>query len=273
MKYSIITVNLNNRDGLRKTIESVITQTCRDFEFIIIDGGSTDGSIDVVKEYENEIDYWVSEPDKGIYNAMNKGILQAHGEYLNFMNSGDWFYNQHVLMNTLLFFGNDILVGEAMTDYGKIKNVGYERGVTMQLLYQKTLPHQAAFIRRELFDNHLYDERYKIVSDWKFFLQALILENRSFNFINSIIVYYDVTGISNMHPEFSEKERLEVLIELFPARILADYTLYANVDVSTIELLSTIGKTTRFKKFVYSLLSALISTYKLCWIVLSKWHF
>ena len=97
MKYSIITINYNNRDGLEKTIQSVINQTCQDFEFIIIDGGSTDGSVDIIKKYNDRINYWVSEPDKGIYNAMNKGILQAHGEYLNFMNSGDCFFDNEVL--------------------------------------------------------------------------------------------------------------------------------------------------------------------------------
>ena len=84
-KFSIITINYNNKEGLRKTIESVVGQSFRDFEYIIIDGGSTDGSIEVIKEYAGKVDYWVSEPDKGIYHAMNKGVLQAHGEYLNFM--------------------------------------------------------------------------------------------------------------------------------------------------------------------------------------------
>ena len=88
MKYSIITVNYNNKEGLRNTIESVIHQTYRDFEFIVIDGGSTDGSAEVLKEYDSQITYWVSEKDKGIYNAMNKGIAKATGDYLNFMNSG-----------------------------------------------------------------------------------------------------------------------------------------------------------------------------------------
>ena len=101
MKLSVITINYNNRDGLRKTIESVVNQTCRDFEYIIIDGGSTDGSVDVIKQYADRIDYWVSEPDKGIYHAMNKGIAVAHGEYLNFMNSGDCFYESTVVENVL----------------------------------------------------------------------------------------------------------------------------------------------------------------------------
>ena len=90
-KISIITINYNNCEGLRRTIESVVNQTCRDFEYIIIDGGSTDGSVDVIKRYADNIDYWVSEPDKGIYNAMNKGIRMATGDYVQILNSGDMF--------------------------------------------------------------------------------------------------------------------------------------------------------------------------------------
>lgn len=92
-KLSIITVNLNNKDGLQKTIESVISQTCKDFEWIIIDGGSVDGSKDIIEKYSKEIDYWVSESDQGIYHAMNKGILRSHGEYLLFLNSGDYLFD------------------------------------------------------------------------------------------------------------------------------------------------------------------------------------
>ncbi len=97
VKLSIITVNLNNSAGLRKTIESIVKQTFKDFEYIIIDGGSTDGSAEVIKEFADKITYWVSEPDKGIYNAMNKGILHAKGEYLLFLNSGDWLADDDLL--------------------------------------------------------------------------------------------------------------------------------------------------------------------------------
>ena len=112
MKYSIITINYNNRDGLENTIKSVINQTCQDFEYIVIDGGSTDGSVDVINKYADKIDYWISEPDKGIYNAMNKGILRAHGEYLNFMNSGDYFYDNEVLEKMYSCCVNDMVVGK-----------------------------------------------------------------------------------------------------------------------------------------------------------------
>ena len=122
MKYSIITVNYNNKEGLRRTIESVIHQTFHDYEFIIIDGGSTDGSMDVLKEYDAQINYWVSEPDSGIYNAMNKGIAKAKGEYLNFMNSGDCFYTADVLEKVSLYNSNaDFIVGTIITIARPIK--------------------------------------------------------------------------------------------------------------------------------------------------------
>ena len=97
MKYSIITVNYNDAQGLEDTIKSVVSQTYNDYEFIIIDGGSTDDSKYIIEENQSQIDYWVSEPDKGIFNAMNKGILASKGDYLIFMNSGDCFYNEKVL--------------------------------------------------------------------------------------------------------------------------------------------------------------------------------
>ena len=97
MKLSIITVNLNNRDGLKKTIDSVISQTFKDFEWIVIDGGSTDGSRELIEQYVNHFAYWVSEPDKGVYNAMNKGVKKAKGEYLQFLNSGDWLRDENTV--------------------------------------------------------------------------------------------------------------------------------------------------------------------------------
>lgn len=96
-KLTIITINLNNKAGLQTTIDSVIAQTYKDFEWIIIDGGSTDGSKELIEKYTNYIKYWVSEPDKGIYNAMNKGIKVAEGEYLQFLNSGDSLFSNSVL--------------------------------------------------------------------------------------------------------------------------------------------------------------------------------
>ena len=154
MKYSIITINYNNRDGLRRTIESVVNQTFRDFEYIIIDGGSTDGSVEVIKKYADRIDYWVSEPDKGIYNAMNKGILQAHGEYLNFMNSGDCFYDEECLYKVSTSnLKADIIVGR---DYhcnpqtgGEFRTI-FPRRLSMFTFCKSYLPHQSTFFSKDL---------------------------------------------------------------------------------------------------------------------------
>lgn len=110
MKYSIITVNLNNANGLKETIDSIVNQTCCDYEYLIIDGGSTDDSLSIIKQYKDQIDYWVSEPDKGIFNAMNKGINVSHGDYLIFMNSGDCFNNGKVLEETLPYLGADFVI-------------------------------------------------------------------------------------------------------------------------------------------------------------------
>lgn len=112
MKLSIITINLNNLEGLKKTFESVFNQTFTDYEWIVIDGGSTDGSREFIEAHQDSFSYWSSEPDRGIYNAMNKGILQANGEYLSFLNSGDYYADSETLAN--VFCTNheaDILFG------------------------------------------------------------------------------------------------------------------------------------------------------------------
>ena len=123
MTLSIITINYNNRDGLRKTIESVIAQSCKDFEFIIIDGASTDGGVDVLKEYDRHIDYWSSTPDNGVYNAMNKGVKIARGRYCIFMNSGDTFHDEDVIKNAigqLQEDGADVVTGGTWLSIGRL---------------------------------------------------------------------------------------------------------------------------------------------------------
>lgn len=225
MLFSIITINYNNQKGLRHTIDSVVSQTCHDYEYIIIDGGSTDESVDVIKENQDKITYWVSEKDKGIYHAMNKGIAKAHGNYCIFMNSGDEFFTSKVLeiVSTHLH-GEDIVVGKvvSMRDNSIIFNPP-DREISLYYLYSGTIPHQSSFIRLELQKKYLYDESLKIVSDWKFFLQSVIIYNCSIKYIEEIISKFDLDGISTSNPEAMWKEKESVLKELFPARLLADY--------------------------------------------------
>ena len=240
MRLSIITVNYNDSKGLERTINSVTSQSFHDYEFIVIDGGSTDDSVDVIRKYEQYIDYWVSEPDGGIYPGMNKGLRQAKGEYVNFMNGGDSYHSSDVL-EKIFFLDTDADIITGNHAENGIRNVG-QGGVTMLDLYKWAIDHQASFIRRELALRHPYDEKYRIVSDWKFFIEALILDNCSFYYTDTIVVDVDMEGISNTNFELDKKEREQVLKELFPERVLKDYQLLASINPDLLNIAPRISK-------------------------------
>ena len=256
MKLSIITVNYNDAEGLERTIKSVISQTFHDYEFIIIDGGSIDGSVDVIKQYENHIDYWVSEKDGGIYPGMNKGLRQAKGDYLNFMNGGDCYHSSDVLEKIFsLETDADIITGNHSEN--GLRNVG-KGGVTMLDLYKWAIDHQASFIRREIALRHPYDEKYRIVSDWKFFIEALIFDNCSFFFTDTIIVNVDMTGISNTNHELDRQERAAVLKELLPERILNDYKLLMSIHSDLLNIAPKITKSQSIRKVIVKIAKFLL---------------
>jgi len=223
MKLSIITVNFNNRDGLQRTIDSVVCQTWCDFEWIIIDGGSTDGSKELIEQYQAHFAYWCSEPDKGIYNAMNKGIDKAKGEYLIFMNSGDCFYEADTLKKVAEVHPKaDIVYGD-FTQGGK-KQMPFKKDILLQL-YEQTICHQATFIRHRLFEKRRYDEKeLKIVSDWKFWLETIVLDNASVEHIDILVADQEVIGTSTYSLALMN-ERTKVLHELFPPRVLESLDL------------------------------------------------
>lgn len=226
---SIITVNLNNIEGLEKTMNSVFEQTYNDFEYIIIDGGSTDGSSEYIESHSDKIDFWVSEKDSGIYNAMNKGIKKAKGKYLQFLNSGDWLAHKTTISNIIghisnsdIVYGNMIKVfpnGDEKQDKGPAAN-----DLSLRNFIEGTLNHSSSFINAELFKRYgLYDENLKIVSDWKFFLIALGLNNSRTKYIDCDIVYFDMDGISNNNMSLIELERGEVIKKVIPIPIYIDY--------------------------------------------------
>ena len=226
MLFSIITINYNNYDGLRRTIESVVGQTLNDYEYIIIDGNSTDGSVDVIKENAASISYWISERDNGIYHAMNKGVTQAHGDYCIFMNSGDVFYDKRVLDNVSHSCSyEDIIVGKVVIDDQDhiISPPPMSGELTLYHLYSGAIPHQGSFIRTELLKKYPYDEDLKISSDWKFFVQTLILDNCSIRYLDVFIARYDTDGFSSANPKLMRQEKDEILKSLFPPRVIADY--------------------------------------------------
>ena len=226
MRLSIITINYNNRDGLLKTIESVIAQTFKDYEWIIIDGGSTDGSRELIEQNAEHFSYWVSEPDNGVYHAMNKGIKVAKGEYLLFLNSGDWLYDGRVLQTILgKEHTADILYGYMLIEEnGTICHSAMMKPVLHWTDFiGNTLPHQASFIKRGLFEKcGLYDESYRIAGDTKFFIKAIVWEKATYEFIPERISVFQAGGISSDSKRFEERD-VRLRNEMFPKMVLDDY--------------------------------------------------
>jgi len=221
MKLSIITVNKNNASGLEVTGFSVIFQTFNDFEWIVIDGGSEDNSIEVIKKYSHSIKYWVSEADDGIYNAMNKGILHATGDYCLFLNSGDWLFGPDSLKNAFNIIQNskpaDIYYGNCLTNDFFLTSEyllwKMPDPLTADDLYAQTaLSHQNSFIKRSLFHDHeFYNEDYPTVSDALFFAKEFLKHESKFIHINTVISVYSLDGISSTYKY--AKEELHDLIK------------------------------------------------------------
>lgn len=259
MKYSIITINYNNKEGLERTIQSVLGQTCQDYEYIVIDGGSTDGSVDVIKKYADRIDYWVSESDGGRYPAMNKGIKQAKGDYLNFMNSGDNFHSPTVLADIAkMGFTEDIITGGFFDKDKNIKHIFKPQEVTLLTMFKNTFNHQATFYKRDLFKKRLYDENYIIQSDAKFNYLSIIYDNCTARITDYIIADYDFNGISS-NLAIVDKEWDQLLAELFPPRILKDYkAMYTPAEVPLVRLLPELKEAPSVQRWVYRFASILL---------------
>lgn len=229
-RLSVITVNLNNVEGLQRTCQSLFAQSFMDYEFIVIDGGSTDGSVAYLQEHTNRITRWTSEPDRGIYHAMNKGIMQATGTYCLFLNSGDWLVRPSTLETVFSQPPQaDIVAGDVYffdTQKGTIKwYVSSPDSLTAKTLFLGTLPHQATFICRTLFDKiGLYNEQLKIASDWQFFLEALLIHGCSYQHHPEAVAYFNMDGIScNLQTaSLPRREQLSLLRQKYPL-FLPDY--------------------------------------------------
>lgn len=290
MKLSIITINYNNAEGLRKTLAFVAAQTYRDFEHIIVDGESTDGSVEIIEAYASDMarmasgsvlmgsngDFvavdsqdstlangaqphevtqpvastqpsikWISEKDKGVYDAQNKGIAMAEGEYCYFLNAGDTFCANDVLEKIFspniptddlsitdkqgeamphIIYGNEVIVD------GEGKAVGVARGVenpSFVDLYNSCMKHQASFIRRDLFDRFgMYDAGMRICSDFDWFFRVIAFHDEVTLLYKDIdIAYFENTGISYHNPELCKKERQQVLDRYMSKRMQKDYEL------------------------------------------------
>lgn len=244
MKISVITISFNDRDGLLRTLEHVQCQLCHDYEYIVIDGASTDGSVELIEQYADIITYGISEKDNGPFDAMNKGIAKASGDYCIFMNSGDSFYDENVIGN---FIGinptADIYTGIAAEHIrGKIHNWSppEDCDLSMRFFYRHAISHQASFIKTSLMKEMMYDTQYRIVADWKFFVEVLMIKNVSYCTLPFIVANYMDGGISR-DEEKAFAEREIALERLFGVRAMRDFhsmqygvnewdTLAKNVD-------------------------------------------
>lgn len=218
---SIITINYNNGPGLERTFKSIFSQEYKIFEYLVIDGGSNDGSVEIINKHKSEITICVSEKDSGIYNAMNKGIALATGEYLLFINSGDELNGTSALnevSNSLAdadLITCNLLVVEANSE--RIKQ--YPKNPTFQYFLSDTFPHPATFIRKKLFAlTNGYDESYKIVSDWAFFMIALFRFNVTHKHVPVTLSRFYTDGMSSIaeNRKLVASERARFISEQFP---------------------------------------------------------
>jgi len=254
---SIITINFNDVEGLKKTMTSVFNQTFSNIEYIIIDGGSTDGSKEYIETNKDSLAYWVSEPDSGIYNAMNKGIAASNGNYLLFLNSGDTLHSKTILAEVNKHFsGNkDIYYGNIMLcKNGKEKIDIYPNTLSISFLYRKSLPHPASFIKRSLFDKvSLYNEKLMLVSDWEFFMCAILKYSATTEHIDIIVSDFDLNGMSNnfSHRNIMDNERKIVMETHFPLiyELLENFNKKEKLlSNNRFKMLSELEKTTAAQK-------------------------
>jgi len=244
MKLSIITINYNNAMGLQKTLESVFSQTSTDFEYIVVDGASTDGSVEIIESFDFSPDLslkekderihltWISEKDNGIYQAMNKGISLANGEYVQFLNSGDVLTAPEVTARMLAGMTDcDILYGNMLKQLPTRlhRDRGFEgRNPTMLDFYTGTLNHSPAYIKKRLFEIYgLYDENLKIVSDYKWYLKVIIMNGIIPVYKDVDVTLFDMNGISTINTALDKTERRKVLEEVLPLTVLRDYEQYS----------------------------------------------
>lgn len=254
MKVSVITINYNNRDGLKRTLESVRLQSNHDFEYIVIDGGSTDGSRELIEEYEDIITISVSEPDGGIYNAMNKGVAKATGDYCLFLNSGDILHDDKVFSRIAGEKGDaDIIFGQVIN----VQPDGQRRlyvpsdEMTLLLIIQTGIHHAGSFISTELMRKHPYDESLRICSDRKFFIESLVIDNCSYRNLDFPVCDFELGGISFTNPEESKKECRKIMDELFPPRLVADY------DKTNVRIQQTTSRLVKSRHKIISMVCSL----------------
>lgn len=223
MRYSIITVAYNNLAGLKLTAESVLAQTSRDYEWLVFDGGSTDGTKEFLEGLGAKVSYWESVRDNGIYDAMNKGIRKASGEYLIFMNSGDRFASLDVLEKATLFIHDaGVAYGDwvEVTGETRVSKHGPKR-VDFVFFCERNICHQAMIIKAELLKNSEYSTTIGVMADWAKWLE-FTAGGVDFKYLPVVVCDYDKTGISSKFDGIEELVKMMANLELpLRTRIIA----------------------------------------------------
>ncbi len=260
MKFSIITVNYNDAVGLNNTINSIASQTFTDYEHIVIDGGSSDGSVNILKNNSSKFSFWRSESDNGIYDAMNIGVAHAKGDYINFMNAGDVFHSPKTLtlVNDKLDDADIVTGNSFMPEINKLYLNPYKE-LTLLTLLKHPLSHQSIFYKKNIFNQYSFDTNLIMMADFKLNLEAIILKDCSVKIIEDIVSDFDVNGVSSDNPVLYHKELQQILSDLFPRRVLADYLkMNTQEEIPLIELLPQLRKTNRIQNLVYHITKFLL---------------
>lgn len=219
IKVSIITVVYNGGNTFEQTVSSVAAQTYPNVEYIVVDGGSNDETLKIIGKYKEYISKWVSEPDKGIYDAMIKGVKMASGDYIQIIGADDCLCDKDAIK---------IAVGQIESDTDILSCCEYvvdgERG--LQRLYSNRharekekyfggmIPHGGMLVKRELFERYPFDVSYRIAADYKFFLQCYLDETIKFKFIDTPVVFFEINGTTGKNPDICAKENQRIYMEL-----------------------------------------------------------
>ena len=241
-QVSIITICYNDIKGLKRTIPTVLSQTRKDFEWIIVDGASTDSSRDYIKEiaesYTDIRIIWSSEPDSGIFNAMNKGVAKASGEYCLFLNAGDIFCSKKSIERAYKrkWEADVISCDEFLISEGKLWDyIQSPRALTFHRILRGYLPHQTTFIRRALLLEHPYREEYKIVADWAFWWETLIAGDSTYQHFDFPLAAFDLSGVSSTNKAGNRIERDAFLAQYFPDECVRNRVINECLLPETIE--------------------------------------
>lgn len=223
MKFSIVTINYNNANGLRQTMDSIISQRCDNYEWIVIDGGSTDGSEQLIQENSCLFAYWCSEPDKGVYDAMNKGISHTTGEYIIFMNSGDVFFDEYVLEKVQTYRPTaEVVYGNWTWKYNDEKEIPVNAPDTVNLAFflRTNICHQAIFVSGENIRAKGFDLEFPFYADWAKWIEMMV-NGCSFQHIPVSICRYEMGGMSDANRKKAELELEQIQRKYLPKYILA----------------------------------------------------